>query len=57
MAPYQTPRERVQESGERSAGGSDVSFLHVPGLGQPCSGDKSMQHHPRARWWSSGQAS
>lgn len=34
----------IQEGGEHSGGGSDVSFLLVPGLFQPCSGERSTQH-------------
>lgn len=51
------PREGAQEGGEHSAGGSDVSFLLVPGLGQPCSqrGEHSTPLH--LRWGSSGLAS
>lgn len=34
----------IQEGGEHSGSGSDVSFLLVPALFQPCSGGRSTQH-------------
>lgn len=46
----------VQEGGEPSTGGSDVSFLLVPGLFQPCSGERSTQHPLHVHWGSSGLA-
>ena len=40
------PRVGTQEGGGHLTGVSDVSFCLVPGLGQPCSGERSTQHPP-----------
>lgn len=53
---WEMTQGRIQEGGEHLGAGSEVSFLLLPGLFQPCSGERSTQHPLHIHWGSSGLA-